>query len=183
MTFPRSTNPHKTTKDLRKTRYRTQTSCSLTSLSKIIIILCMILSTLSIIYPLPHDCQHRRADYDRWTPAADAHRTSSSLPSPRTQQLGAHVSFLLRYTLATHPRGHWACVCVCVCVSFGVLPGASMPPRWSDKQKKSSVFFCSIGCRRRFTPVGRCQRRGARRPPVNRQMRPGFYTSQAHRSN
>lgn len=116
MTFPRSTNPHKTTKDLRKTRYRTQTSCSLTSLSKIIIILCMILSALSIIYPLPHDCQHRRADYDRWTPAADAHRTSSSLPSPRTQQLGAHVSFLLRYTLATHPRGHWACVCVCVCV-------------------------------------------------------------------
>lgn len=114
MTFPRSTNPRKNTKDLRKTQYRTQKCCSLTSLSKIIIILCMILIAHSIIHHLPHDCRHRRADYDSWTPAADAHRTSSSLPFPRTQQLGAHVSFLLRYTLATHPRGHRACVFVCV---------------------------------------------------------------------
>lgn len=48
-------------------------------------------------------------------------------------------------------------VCMRVCVSFGVLPGASLPPCWSDKQKKSLVLFCSNGCSRCFTPVSRCQ--------------------------
>lgn len=54
------------------------------------------------------------------TPSSCLSLSRSLSPPPRTQQQCADVSFLLHYTLATHPGGQRVCVCVLPLESFQV---------------------------------------------------------------
>ena len=79
-------------------------------------------------------------------------------PSPRSKNTAALCRCVFFFFIT-----HWPLILVDAervrtCVSFGALPGVSVPPRWLDKQKKSSVFFCSISRGRRFAAARRCQR-------------------------
>ncbi len=62
-----------------------------------------------------------------------------SLSSQRTQQLCADVSFLLHYTLATHPSGHRVCMCVCFLWSPSRCLSATLLIRQAEE--KLSVFL------------------------------------------
>lgn len=70
----------------------------------------------NIQYAFRHDWQRGLRLFISLTHTVHRHCSSLpaclSFPSPRTQQLCADVSFLLHYTLTTHPGGHQVCVCV-----------------------------------------------------------------------
>lgn len=100
-----------------------------------------------------------------------------ALPSQRTQRLCADVSFLLHYTLATHPSGHRPCVCVCV----GVFPLESFQvprchPADQTSRRKARCFSApSAAAAASLLEAGA---KDAKRR--KRLMRPCVYTSQAY---